>query len=56
MENEKIVALALNALNEKKAKELKALKVGELTVLAEYFVIATAGSSTHVRALADEVE
>lgn len=56
MENEKIVALVLNALNEKKAKELKALKVGELTVLAEYFVIATASSSTHVRALADEVE
>lgn len=56
MENEKILALALNALNEKKAKNLKALRVGSLTVLAEYFVITTATSTTHVRALADEVE
>ena len=51
-----IVKIAANALNSKKARELSAVKVGDLTVLTEYFVIATATSSTHVRALADEVE
>ena len=51
-----IVKIAANALNSKKAKELNAVKVSDLTVLTEYFVIATATSSTHVRALADEVE
>ncbi len=56
MENEKIISLALNALNNKKARELSALKVSDLTILADYFVIASATSSTHVRALADEVE
>ncbi len=56
MENEKIISLSLNALNDKKARELKCLKVDKLTVLTDYFVIATATSSTHVRALADEVE
>lgn len=56
METNLIVKTALNALNEKKAKNLSALSVGDLTVLTEYFVIATATSSTHVRALADEVE
>ena len=56
METEKILECAVKALNEKKAVELCGIKVGDLTVLAEYFVIATATSSTHVRALADEVE
>ena len=56
MESKNIAVLAANALNSKKAVQLKVLKVEELTVLAEYFVIATATSSTHVRALADEVE
>ncbi len=56
MEHEKILALAANALNEKKAVDLKAIKIGDLTVLTEYFLIASGTSSTHVRALADEVE
>lgn len=56
MESVKILDIAANALNEKKATNLAALKVDDLTVLAEYFLLATASSSTHVRALADEVE
>ena len=56
MESPNIVNIAANALNNKKAKQLKALKIDNLTTLADYFVIATATSSTHVRALADEVE
>ncbi len=56
METELIYKTAANALNLKKARELKVLKISDLTVLCEYFVIATATSSTHVRALADEVE
>ena len=56
MESNEILKIAANALNEKKAKELSAVKVADLTVLTEYFLMATATSSTHVRALADEVE
>lgn len=56
MEANEILKIAANALNEKKAKELSAVKVADLTVLTEYFLMATATSSTHVRALADEVE
>lgn len=53
--NEKL-RIALNALNEKKAMELAAIRVGDLTSVADYFVLATATSNTHVKALADEVE
>ena len=56
MDSQDILKIAANALNNKKARQLKALKIDDLTTLADYLVIATATSSTHVRALADEVE
>jgi ribosome-associated protein len=43
-------------LDNKKANELKVLGIGELSVLADYFVLATGTSNTHVKALADAVE
>lgn len=51
-----IVKIACKALDDKKAVDLKAIEVTEVTVLADYFILATATSTTHVRALADEVE
>lgn len=56
MEAIDILNVAANALNEKKAKELFAVKIDKLTVLTEYFLLCTATSSTHVKALCDEVE
>ena len=55
MESEKIMQIAANVLNNKKAKALNVIKISDLTVIGEYFVLATATSSTHVRALCDEV-
>lgn len=43
-------------LDNKKANELKVLGIRELSTLADYFVLATGTSNTHVKALADEVE
>lgn len=48
--------IAVKALDSKKARDIKVLKVDELTTLASYFVIATATSTTQAKALADEVE
>ncbi len=48
--------IAVKALDSKKAKDIKVLKIDELTILANYFVIASATSTTQVKALADEVE
>jgi len=44
------------AMESKNAKEIKLLKTEELTVLANYFVICTAGSTTQIKTLSDEVE
>lgn len=56
METIEILKIAANALNEKKGHEIAAIKIADLTVLSEYFLICTANSSTQVRALSDEVE
>ncbi len=56
MESFEIIKIAANALNEKKAREISAVKISELTIIADYFLICTANSSTQVRALCDEVE
>ena len=42
--------------NNKKGNDVKVIAVAEKTVIADYFVLATGNTSTHVRALADEVE
>ncbi len=51
-----VLHTAARALDKKKAIDLSAVKVADLTVITEYFVLASATSSTHVRALAEEVE
>ena len=56
MNHDKIINIVVNALNDKKAMNISAIEVGELTIISECFIIATATSTTHVRALADEVE
>lgn len=43
-------------LDSKKAQDVRVLKVRDLTVLTDYFVIASGTSTTQVAALADEVE
>ncbi|HBJ24837.1 MAG TPA: ribosome silencing factor [Ruminococcaceae bacterium] len=48
--------IAVKALDSRKAKNITALKVEDLTILANYFIIASATSTTQVKALADEVE
>ena len=53
LELAKIIA---KTLDEKLGVDVKVLKVEELTIIADYFVIASGSSSTQVRALADEVE
>ncbi|MDL2324654.1 ribosome silencing factor [Ruminococcaceae bacterium OttesenSCG-928-A16] len=56
MEPLELATLAAKALDSKKAQDLKVLKVHDLTVLADYFVIATGTSTTHVGSLAGEVD
>ncbi|MBS7359752.1 MAG: ribosome silencing factor [Oscillospiraceae bacterium] len=51
-----VVKKVVKALDDKKARDIEVLKIDNLTIVGDYFVIATANSNTHVRSLADEVE
>ena len=43
-------------LDNKKAKDIKAIEIIEHSIVADYFVIVSGTSNTHVKSLADEVE
>ena len=56
MESKDLALKCAKILSDKIAQDLSVIYVSEVTSLADYFVIATGSSSTHVKALADEVE
>ena len=43
-------------LDDKKGNNVKVIKVGDKTIIADYFVLANGNTGTHLKALADEVE
>lgn len=43
-------------LDSRKGLDVKVIKIGDISILADYMVIATGNSSTHVKSLADYVE
>lgn len=48
--------MAAKAISSKKGLDIQVIEISDISVLADYMVIATGTSSTHVKALADEVE
>ena len=48
--------MAAKAISSKKGLDIHVIEISDVSVLADYMVIATGTSSTHVKALADEVE
>ena len=56
MQDQELVLKLAQTLYDKKAGEIAALKVGHLTVLCDYMVIASGRTATQVSALADEVD
>ncbi len=47
---------AVQILDKKKGMDIKALEITEISSVADYFLLVTGTSSTHIRALADEVD
>lgn len=51
-----IAEKAVEVLGKKIARDIKLIRIEDITVLANYFVICTANSSTQIKSLCDEVE
>ena len=57
MEHSKeMVKLAVQALQDKKGEDVKIIDIREISVLADYFVIASGSNGNQVQAMADNVE
>ncbi|MCQ2770229.1 MAG: ribosome silencing factor [Clostridia bacterium] len=67
MENNEVMSLVgadsrtiaeaiVKVLDDKKARDIKMLKVDEKTTMTDYFVVCTATSTTQVKSLCGEVE
>lgn len=56
MTTKEIALLAAKALSDKKGLGIRLLEVTDVTTLAEYFLICTGTSNTHINTLCDAVE
>ncbi|NLN81767.1 MAG: ribosome silencing factor [Clostridiales bacterium] len=56
MESKELAKQAVISLDKHKAEDIRIISIRDLTVIADYFVIANGTSSTQVKALADYVE
>ena len=51
-----MVRLAIKALEDKKAEDIKVIDISEVSVLADYFIIASGTNRSQIQALTDNVE
>lgn len=56
MTEQQKLELIVKTLDSKRGEDIQAIKISDLTILADYFVIVNGTSNTHTRSLADEVE
>ena len=51
-----MVKLAITALEDKKGEDIRIIDIREVSVLADYFLIASGSNGNQVQAMADNVE
>ncbi len=56
MNAKEMTRLAIEALEDKKAENISIIDISEVSVLADYFLIASGGNRNQVQALTDNVE
>ena len=56
MDSKEIAKLAITALEDKKAEEIKVIDISEVSVIADYFIIANGTNRSQIQALSDHVE
>jgi len=54
--NKEALKIAIAALEEKKGENIKVIDISNVSVMADYFVIASGKNINQIKAMADEVE
>ena len=56
LENKEILDAICKSLDEHKANNVRAIDISGISIMSDYFVIASAGNANHVHALCDYLE
>ena len=56
MNSKEIAKLAITALDDKKAEDIKVIDISEVSVIADYFIIANGTNRSQIQTLSDNVE
>ncbi len=54
--SKEIAKLAISALDDKKAEEIRIIDISEVSVIADYFIIAGGNNPNQIRAMCDNVQ
>lgn len=54
--SKEMTKLALEALEDKKAEDIRIIDISEVSVLADYFIIASGSNPSQLQAMTDNVE
>lgn len=55
MNTKKAALLAVNALEDKKAEDIRIIDISEISTIADYFIIADGSNRSQIQAMADNV-
>ena len=56
MTSKELAKIAVNALEEKKGEDITVIDISEISVLADYFIIAGGTNRSQIQAMADNVD
>jgi len=56
MTSKEMLKLAITALEDKKAEDIKVIDISEVSVIADYFIIAGGNNVSQIQAMSDNVE
>lgn len=55
MDTKKTALMAVNALEDKKAEDIRIIDISEISTIADYFIIADGSNKSQIQAMADNV-
>jgi len=56
LDSKKLVDKIVEAMGDKKAMDINIIDIHSITEIADYFVICSGTSTTHIKAIADEID
>lgn len=56
MNSKELTKLAIEALEDKKAEDIQVIDISEVSVIADYFIIASGSNRSQIQAMSDNVE